>query len=78
MGNFASRLKEEREKAGLTQAELAAAANMNRVSVARLESGEREPAWETVEAICDALGVSCDQFRAKSKPAAKSRPPKKK
>lgn len=59
---FGIRLKEVREKAGLTQAELAEKAGLNRFGVAQLEQGRRKPAWETVLALCKALGVSCDTF----------------
>jgi transcriptional regulator with XRE-family HTH domain len=59
---FAARLKRLREEAGLSQAELAAAAGMNRFGVAKLEQGQRSPAWETVLALARALGVSCEAF----------------
>jgi transcriptional regulator with XRE-family HTH domain len=59
---FAVRLKEQRERAGLTQQELADRAGMHRMGLVKLELGEREPAWATVQALCRALGVDCAVF----------------
>jgi transcriptional regulator with XRE-family HTH domain len=76
---FAPRLKELREAAGLTQPELAERAGMNRFGIAKLEQGVTKPSWDTVVALCKALGVSCDSFLRE--PAAipepkRGRPPK--
>jgi transcriptional regulator with XRE-family HTH domain len=60
---FGLRLKELREAAGLTQAQLAERAGLHRQGIVKLERGEREPAWGTVLALVEALGVSCDEFR---------------
>jgi transcriptional regulator with XRE-family HTH domain len=59
---FAGRLRELRETAGLTQGQLADKAGLTREGVAQLETGRRKPVWETVLALTDALGVSCDAF----------------
>jgi transcriptional regulator with XRE-family HTH domain len=59
---FASRLKELRENAGLTQDELAQRAGLYKFSVAKLEQGVREPVWSTVLALARALGVNCLAF----------------
>ena len=59
---FAGRLRELREEAAMTQAELAAKAGLTREGVAQLETGRRKPAWETVLALCGALGCSCEAF----------------
>ena len=59
---FAKRLKELREQSGLSQAELADAAGMNRFGVAKLEQGVREPSWATVQALARALGVEVGEF----------------
>src|SRR2546429_9211786 len=59
---FGARLKEIREKAGLTQPALADLAGMNRFGIAKLEQGVTKPSWETVVALCKTLGVSCDAF----------------
>ena len=60
--SFAGRLKELREQSGLSQAELAEAAGMNRFGVAKLEQGVREPSWATVQALARALGVEVGAF----------------
>ncbi len=52
---------------------------MTRGGVAQLETGRRSPAWETVLALCEALGVSCEEFRQAPADAPKKgpgRPPK--
>jgi transcriptional regulator with XRE-family HTH domain len=36
---------------------------MTKDGVAQLEQGRRMPAWETVLAPSEALGVSCEEFR---------------
>ncbi len=65
---FARRLKELREGAGLTQQQLGEQAGMHKLSVAKLEQGIREPTWATVQALADALGVSCEAFREEPGP----------
>jgi len=65
--HFAPKLKELRELAGLTQQELADRSGLRKAGIANLEQGRTSPAWETVVALCDALGVKCDEFM---KPAA--------
>ena len=62
---FKDRLRELRTAAGLTQGELAEKAGLTRVGVAQLEIGRRKPAWETVLALCKALGVTCEEFTVK-------------
>jgi transcriptional regulator with XRE-family HTH domain len=59
---FAGRLRELRQAAGLTQAELAERAGMAKDGIAHLEQGRRAPAWESVIALCKALQVRCDAF----------------
>jgi transcriptional regulator with XRE-family HTH domain len=71
---FAGRLAELRTAAGLTQQQLAEKAGLHRVEVAKLEGGDRSPSWETVLALCVALGVSCEAFRSAPADAAKKGP----
>jgi transcriptional regulator with XRE-family HTH domain len=59
---FGPRLKELREKAGLSQAQLAEKTGMNVFGVAKLEQGHREPSWATVLLITKALNVDCTAF----------------
>jgi DNA-binding XRE family transcriptional regulator len=76
---FAGRVCELRATAGLTQQELAVKASVSRDTLARLEAGRTTPSWETVLAICSALGVSCEAFRQAPADAPRKgpgRPPK--
>jgi transcriptional regulator with XRE-family HTH domain len=59
---FARRLRELRQSAGLTQTQLAQRARMHRQGIAKLEMGEREPGWQTVQLLASALGVDCREF----------------
>ncbi len=61
--HFAGRLRELRDRAGLTQDQLAEKAGVKRDAVARWERKIREPSWSNVIALADALGVSCEEFR---------------
>lgn len=61
---FGRRLRELRDAAGLTQAQLGEQAGMLPHALARLERGEREPGWGTVLKLAEALGVSTEEFRA--------------
>src|SRR5262249_3639436 len=73
---FGTRLRQLREEAGLTQEGLAERAGMHRLGIAKLERGDREPAWATVERLCQALGVRCTKFEGTSttEPEPQSRP----
>jgi DNA-binding XRE family transcriptional regulator len=80
---FASRLRQLREAAGLTQVQLAERAGPHLHGITKLEQGNREPAWSPVLALAEALGVDCMAFVANSgseeaapKPS-RGRPPKK-
>jgi transcriptional regulator with XRE-family HTH domain len=70
--NFAPRLKELREAAGLTQEQLAERAKLHKLTVAKLEQGIRQPSWVTVQALAAALGVDCLAFQ---EPPETDRPP---
>jgi DNA-binding XRE family transcriptional regulator len=59
---FGEKLRNLRENASLTQEQLAERAGMHRFSVAKLERGEREPSWATVQALANALDVDCTAF----------------
>jgi transcriptional regulator with XRE-family HTH domain len=62
MPTFAERLRELREKAGLTQAQLAEAADLPLGSIRNYEQGQREPYWRVVFRLADALGADCRAF----------------
>lgn len=59
---FGARLRELRESAGLTQAQLAETAGLSKAGIADLEQGRREPSWATAIALAVALGVDCRAF----------------
>jgi transcriptional regulator with XRE-family HTH domain len=68
-------LRQLRESAGLSQAQLAEVAGLHRFGVAKIERGERTPGWDTVLALCKALGVPCTAFEAEDdSPVAKAVP----
>ena len=71
---FPGRLAELRTAAGLTQQQLAEKAVLTRDGIAQLETGRRSPSWETVLALCTALGVSCEAFRTVPAETAKKGP----
>jgi transcriptional regulator with XRE-family HTH domain len=54
---FAMRLKQLRDDAGLTQAELAAKIGVSRAYLARLEMGRHDPPLSRLRALAKALKV---------------------
>lgn len=83
---FGDRLKQLRQRAGMTQEQLAYTARVSLSSVTKAEQGKIEPTWNTVRALAKALGVSLAEFdsvdeppaaNAKPEPAAKKPPQKK-
>ncbi|HKI30722.1 MAG TPA: helix-turn-helix domain-containing protein, partial [Gemmataceae bacterium] len=62
MATFAERLRELREKAGLTQQQLADASGLPVGSLRNYEQGQREPYWQVVFRLAAALGVRCEAF----------------
>lgn len=72
---FADRLRAEREKTGLTMYALAKRAGVTKQAVARLESGESQPTWETVQRIVKALGISCEALADPTIGVADDSPP---
>jgi transcriptional regulator with XRE-family HTH domain len=60
--SFGSRLKELRERRGLSQEELAERSGVPLHSVSRIEQDRKRPKWEEGLALCAALGVSADEF----------------
>lgn len=60
---FGARLKQLREQRGLSQKQLADVAGLSQRAVSHWEQGLRQPTWDAVQALCDALGVDCEAFR---------------
>ncbi|MFB6285729.1 MAG: helix-turn-helix domain-containing protein [Candidatus Bipolaricaulia bacterium] len=59
---FGDRLKALRVESGLTQASLAGRAGINRVTIARIESGEQLPRYQTLSALAEALGLPIERL----------------
>ena len=62
MANFAKVFKSLRTQHKLTQQELATKLGVSRSAIGMYENGEREPDFETLEAIADFFNVSMDEF----------------
>jgi transcriptional regulator with XRE-family HTH domain len=71
---FADKLRALRESAGITQYQLAKRAGLTKQALSRLELGERQPFWATVQALAKALGVSCDAFAESEEPSVSELP----
>jgi transcriptional regulator with XRE-family HTH domain len=54
---MAARLKELRERRGLTQEQLSEKSGVGRSHLARLETGKQDPTLSTLEKLAKALGV---------------------
>jgi len=59
---FADKLKYNRKLAGLTQAELAKRLGVSHQMIAAYESGSKNPKWETIMRLADALDVNPEQL----------------
>jgi transcriptional regulator with XRE-family HTH domain len=62
MPTFAEKLRELRERAGLTQSQLAQASGVPLGSIRNYEQGQREPYWSVAFRLAAALGVSVEAF----------------
>ena len=60
--SFADRLRDLRTERGLSQYALARKSGLTKQAVSRLELGDREPTWQTVQLLTQALGVDCRAF----------------
>jgi transcriptional regulator with XRE-family HTH domain len=57
-----TRLKDVRQRKALTQQQLAERAGVNRVTIARIETGKDEPFPTTLRKVADALGVEPEEL----------------
>ena len=74
---FADRLRDLRERAGLSQYAVAKLSGLSKQALSRLELGDNEPTWATVQLLAAALGVDCRAFadpNVKPPPAAEPKP----
>jgi transcriptional regulator with XRE-family HTH domain len=55
---FADNVRAAREKAGLTQEQLAWSAGLHQTEIARIESGQRNPGLDTIFKVARGLGVA--------------------
>ena len=60
MGTFGERLKGLRNERGISQNELSKYIGVSKSSVNMYERGEREPGFETLEAIADFFNINMD------------------
>src|SRR5262245_38308831 len=60
---FGKKLQNLRDQAGLSQAELARASGVPVWTLRGYEQGRREPLWQVLFKLADALGVSVEVFR---------------
>lgn len=60
MADFATTIKKLRVERGITQEQLAAMLNVSRSTIGMYETGNREPDFETCEAIADIFNVDMD------------------
>jgi transcriptional regulator with XRE-family HTH domain len=70
VSDFAGRLKELREAAGLSQKQLAEAAGVSQRAVSHWEQSLRSPSWDNVLTLSKVLGVSCEAFNRPAEPPA--------
>lgn len=71
---FGANLRRARMRAGLTQAQLSAAAPLDRAAISRLECGERAPDLRTLLRICHALAIQPTEPLRGIGPTASPRP----
>lgn len=57
---FPARLREAREKRGLTQADLGKEAGLPSTTISHFESGSRKPSFDNLRRLTKALSVSTD------------------
>ena len=70
MDTIGTRVREARQKRGMSRADLARAAGLSGGAVSRIESGERSPGAETLARLARALGVELDYLMGGRQPAA--------
>ena len=66
MNSFKNMLKYLREREGYSQSELAAKLGISKSTISMYEVGNRQPDFETEEAIADLFNVSLDFLRGKT------------
>jgi transcriptional regulator with XRE-family HTH domain len=59
---FAANLREQRERAGLSQEALADACDLHRTEISLLERRKRSPRLETIVILARGLGISASEL----------------
>jgi DNA-binding XRE family transcriptional regulator len=62
MPTFGEKLRQLRDRAGLTQQQLAEASGVNLWTIRGYEQGRREPNWKVAIHLAHALGVKVEAF----------------
>lgn len=62
MGALGTKLRESREKLGLTQEQVAERSGVHATEVSRIEGGKRDPKVSTLERLAEALEVKPGQL----------------
>ena len=63
--SVSERIKQRRDKLGMTQTQLAKAAQLTPAAISQFESGARKPAFDTLSSLADALKVTTDYLLGK-------------
>lgn len=74
MSSFNDMLSYLRKRSGMSQKELAEKIGISRSAVGMYEAGEREPDFETLEALADTFNVNMDTLLGKSSPPSNAIP----
>ena len=74
--DLGNRIRDARERMRLSQEELAELARLNRVTIAKYESGKVEPGAQALSRIADALEVTVDALMGRDEPEGTERQPK--
>lgn len=60
--NYGQRIAALRERRGMTKAELAIKAGLSPSLITKIEKGENKPSLDSLEALCNVLGISVKEF----------------
>ena len=61
-----SNLKQRRKEKGMTQGQLATAAKLHRITIAKYEAGKVSPTLESAQRLADALEVPIERLTKKA------------
>ena len=60
--DYGTRIKQIRERVGMTQAELSAKSGISQEHISRIENNHFTPTIKTADKICDAMGVTLNEL----------------